>query len=121
MKNELSGLWDICPVCGVHQKQKSRAMCFGCETKLKAKQRREKRKEELNAKIGVYAPLRAAKMHGTSERDKRIIEALRSGKTEAELARFYGVTRQRIEQIITGGAASRRQLQKVMEVELNDA
>ena len=121
MKNESPDLWDICPVCGVHRKQKSRAMCFGCETKRKAEARREKRKEELNAKISVYAPLRAAKMHGTSERDKRIIEALRSGSTEAELARFYGVTRQRIEQIVTGGAASRRQLQKVMEVEASEA
>ena len=121
MKNESPDLWDICPVCGVHQKQKSRAMCFGCETKLKAKQRREERRRELNEKIAVYAPLRAAKMHGTSERDKRIIEALRSGSTEAELARFYGVSRQRIEQIVTGGAASRRQLLKLMEVELNEA
>ena len=121
MKNESPDLWDICPVCGVHQKQKSRAMCFGCETKLKAKQRREERRRELNEKIAVYAPLRAAKMHGTSERDKRIIEALRSGSTEAELARFYGVTRQRIEQIVTGGAATRRQLLKLMEVELDEA
>lgn len=121
MKNESPDLWDICPVCGVHQKQKSRAMCHSCETKRKAEQRREERRKELNEKIAVYAPLRAAKMHGTSERDKRIIEALRSGKTEAELARFYGVSRQRIEQIITGGAASRRQLQKIMEVELNEA
>lgn len=48
MKNELLNLWDTCPVCGVHQKQKSRAMCFGCETKLKAKQRREERRKELH-------------------------------------------------------------------------
>lgn len=121
MKNESPDLWDICPMCGVRQKQKSRSMCFGCETKRKAEQRREKRKEELNAKIVAYATRRAAKMHGTSERDRKIIEALRSGSTEAELARCYGVTRQRIEQIITGGAVSRRQLQKIMEVELNEA